>query len=77
MDMSQGFPQFSLDMVTKTHLWWAFAVVLFIFAAVSAFMVFHWLNYGTGNFKIFIAQVLYWSVSVVLLLTMVVAIQLF
>lgn len=50
--------------------WLIFFVVLAFFAFYSLMLTYHWLKYGVGSFTMWIAMIIYFAVSFILLSAM-------
>lgn len=51
-------------------VWFIFFAVLVFFIIYSLILVYHWLRYGVGSFAIWVAMVVYFAVSLALLVTL-------
>ena len=80
MSTPELFPQISFSTIatiTRSNLLVIFGVVLVVFIFFTAVFLFHWRTYGRGNKYIFMAEVIYWAISLFLLMSMVITVMLY
>jgi RsiW-degrading membrane proteinase PrsW (M82 family) len=59
------------------YLWGLLALVLIVFAVISAVLLFHWNNYNTENSSKFLIKSVFWSTSFVLIISATVSLLVF
>lgn len=52
----------------KTALWSVFGIVLLVYLVTSGILLFHWRKYGMRNKKVILAELVYFLVSVPIVL---------
>lgn len=51
-------------------VWFVFLFIFVFFLIYSLILVYHWLKYGTGSFTIWLAMIIYFSVSLICIVLM-------
>ncbi|MDZ7726475.1 MAG: hypothetical protein U5L75_02745 [Candidatus Campbellbacteria bacterium] len=59
------------EFITPQLLWWALLAVLVLFAVISSILVFHWRKYALGKEVVRRMIIIYFSVSGVFILSLV------
>lgn len=62
------------EFITPQVLWWALLAIVGLFAIVSSVLVFHWRKYALGEKVIRRMMILYFSVSGIFILSLVLVI---
>lgn len=69
---------FSIETIFAPHIVWiGFTVLVGIFIAVSLGLLYHWITYGFTPFKAGAMAILYFLVSIILIATIFISLELY